>query len=536
MNIIIPGELRGEGGVGDAFKGLGGAISKAGAVAKQAADNIQSQYDFNDYSELNQARAVEKEKATADFWVKEDGSTHEADGTPRDPMANYQALIKSIDDKYREKAGKINNRVADLLDKRGQIENYQYMMHGQKIQNQKLFDRTIKNTQNETDIAIQNTIRAGGDFTHLENQEALILSNQQYLDGEGISLGLNAGEFARTEMARGYEAAMKGILADPIYAPAFVKTMDAVPELKKKLFGKLPGEKWAEMEKLIVAHKDKMAGADAFQATLAEADQDPGVKAGKVDRLEAAQKLWMRPETITKYGITDLQWRSGMLNFEASLKYRDEQDEKHVGGATIELAKKYNQHRLTYDDIETTFQGVANPKLRAQFIEHWVKLLDTQAAQARANAAAERAADAAKSTKDPFNVDVPAIKARLLQKSIETPFAPGLANEVSLALGAGISSNTFEAIMKNIRAADIWKTPAGKEVYRAINTDRKNYLFSTNENENEARYGDLIEYYRDYLTKNPNAKPKEVLDDYLAQKTEMRKGWIRKQIDQHWGK
>ena len=251
MNIIIPGELRGEGGVGDAFKGLGGAISKAGAVAKQAADNIQSQYDFNDYAELNQARAVEKEKATSDFWLKEDGSTHDADGTPRDPMANYQALIKSIDDKYREKAGKINSRVADLLDKRGQIENYQYFTHGQRIQSQKLFDRTIKNTQNETDIAIQNVIRSGGDFRHLENQEVLIKSNQQYLDGEGANLGLNAAELSKTEMARGYEASIRGILADPVYSPAFVKTLEAVPELKQKLFARIPVEKWDDIEKLL---------------------------------------------------------------------------------------------------------------------------------------------------------------------------------------------------------------------------------------------------------------------------------------------
>lgn len=532
MNITIPAILGGQGGVGQAHQDISRAILKNGAAVGKTIQAMQDQYTYNNlayYEDSPEGLKREEEKYYQDYWSKQNGSDPNA-------IENYELGLRDLQQSYadraREEAG---DQVADLMEKRAAVRSQRHIQSADQSNGKLVFDYSVKSNNLRAGQAAKDLGSAGAFASFDVIKTALEASDMEAESQRGV-FGDHTDTVKRTRREAIVENGLRYSYADDKVAMPVIKAIEENPEYKNYLYQNIPAEKLDEIEKIRVARKDKMIGADAFQQTLTEADQDPGVKAGKVDRLEAAQKLWMRPETITKHGMTDLQWRNGMLNFEALLKYRDEEDEKRVGSSTIILAKKYNQHRLTYDDIDNTFIAVANPGLRAKFVEHWVKLLDTQAAQARQAAAFERTADAARTAKDPFNVDVPAVKARLLQKSIEAPFTPGLANEVALALGNGISSSTFSAISKNIQSADIWKTPAGKEVYRAINNDRKDYMFSTNEDENESRYGELIEHYRNYLEKYPDAKPKDILDDYIAKKKEMRKGWLRKQIDNHWGK
>lgn len=524
MDLVIPKILTGsQTGTGQQIKTAGREIARTGVAISAVIDNIQKNIDYNNAVGIKNESELEKQKYSEAFWMKEDGSRP-------DSVQKFQEGLTEIDRRYSERAYKFGDRVGGFVDKYNQVRTAELTQSGQKVYYKKMFDKSQQMDLAETDLMTKSAINSGEiNFAMQERDKAL--ESRRSIYGDNVD-GMKVAH--RALMAENF---IKGRLANPATASAMIQAMND-PTYKANLFQYIPAGKVDEIEKLITTAREKQDGTDAFLKTMNEANELPDVKSGKVSQMDAAQQIWMSPTTITKYGLTDKTWREGMLNFEHSIKFRDAQDEKAAGNATLDLSERYNRHSLRYDDIEKAFGDIQNPKLKGQFVEHWTKLIDAQAAQIRAEktaargaAAAERSARAAELANNRFNVDNPEVKARLLQRSIETPFSPGLVNEVNLALGDGISSNTYKVIMGNIKGSSVWKTPAGKELYRILNQDRKDYQYSTNEKENAERYGEMLEHYKEYLEKYPNATPKEVLSDYETKKKEMRKGAIRKLIE-----
>ena len=303
---------------------------------------------------------------------------------------------------------------------------------------------------------------------------------------------------------------------------------------------------WKAVNKESKTIQDRELGAIAFQATLDEAASNPDVQAGKISQMDKANEIWMNPDTIKKHGLTDNQWREGMLNFKHALDFRNEQDEQAVSKETVMLSEKYAKHQLTLSDIQNTFKNVQDPKLKAKFIEHWTGLLISEAAQLRtlkafelSAASAARSAKAQEEANNRFNKDVPEVKARLTQKINENPKAPGLRNEISSSLVSGIGTDTYNKMMgqldKATKSKSVWATPKGKELYKVMNEARKNNNFSTNDDDNTQRYLETLEYAEDILEKNPDIDVQKLNNDINAKIKTYKKGIISKIISGHYG-
>ena len=519
MDLRIPGNLNGNAGdsVGGEMAATGATVGRIGEVF----DTIQANFDYNDASALKYQSDLEKQDYHVKFWQGEDGSDPES-------MKRYNEGLGKIDQNYIDRAYKVNNRVGGYVQKDAAAVSANLTQEAHKVYYNKFLNKSIETDKNETDRATKRAIMTGEFGLELQNNMVRLESRRPiYGDNvDGVITDANA------YMAENF---IRGRLANQTTAAEFLKRVQDNPEYKQNLYQHLPATKIDEMEKLMKEGKDKSLGAYAFQDTLNAAAQLPEVQEGKVSQMDAAQRLWMNPETITKYGITDDQWRNGMLNFDKVLTFRDKEDEKAAGEATIGMSEKYVNHQLTFDDIKATFANIQNPELKAKYVEQWTRLLDSQAAQARANASAERAARAAEMANNPFNKDIPEVKAQLMKKSIETPNAPGLLNEVNLALGNGVSIDTYKTIMGNISKGDVWKSATGKEFYKTIRQAQKDYKFSTNDDENNARYFEMLNYYKGVLEANPNADLQKLNADFNGRLKEYKKGMIRKILDGHYG-
>ena len=527
MDIVIPEILAG--GVGRSIQAQAGSIAKIGATVSKIQGEVENNYKkYEGQRDLIEASRIENDMVLSKMKAI-NVLSRDDDGTDEKFIDRVREQDERIGQEYISKG--TNEPVKNYLTKVHLHTQNNNLVTAQDGREKRLWNTSVENLKIQTD----NVIRRSAQFADFDGGISAI---DEYINTSGVYFGAETAPLAGRMKARFAENLVRINLQDPATAPVMLRKLSDKDE-KQKIMAYIPADKLDDMEKLITSAKEKAAGANAFLTTLAEAEQMPEVQSGKMGKMDAALQIWMRPETIKKYNLTDKTWREGMLNFKASLDFRDAQDEKNAGESTIKLSEKFTNHQLRYDNIEKTFSGIVNPALKAKYVEHWTKLIDSQSSQLRAEetarrgvSAAERSAKASELANNPFNVDVPEVKARLLQKSIDTPFAPGLANEINLALGNGISSNTYKAIMGNLSTKSVWKTPAGRELYRQMNVDKRDKEFSSKDVENVKVYGDMLENYKDYLEKYPNAAPKDVLNDYEAKKKVLKKGAIRKFIEE----
>lgn len=137
---------------------------------------------------------------------------------------------------------------------------------------------------------------------------------------------------------------------------------------------------FSKIDKAAAQAKAKYAETNAFMDVMVRNGNDP----------EKGMDEWMNPETITKYGLTDLQWRSGALNFDNLVKQRLMKEEQIGAKASQELLRAFEGHTLTFASVEKAFSGIQSEKLKASLMEHWQAKINQQEREIRAERREER--------------------------------------------------------------------------------------------------------------------------------------------------
>ena len=113
MEINIPRNLAGveaQGGPGGAMMQVGESISRAGNAVGGFLDNIQKNYDYNAFTEIEKEFEPKLQEHFLTTTAKDDGSNPKA-------FEEYQKGREKILDEAHNKASKINQRVGDFTKK-----------------------------------------------------------------------------------------------------------------------------------------------------------------------------------------------------------------------------------------------------------------------------------------------------------------------------------------------------------------------------------------------------------------------------------
>jgi len=212
--------------------------------------------------------------------------------------------------------------------------------------------------------------------------------------GAEIDQGLNVASTHASEQRKAWKAdTLDAVFGDVLVTIENsrgddVTVQNAKNQLKQTLEALFPDQDmsayrlqvFSKVDKAAAQAKAKYAETNAFMDVMARNGNDP----------EKGMAEWMKTETITKYGLTDLQWRSGTLNFDNLVKQRLVKDEQTGAKASQDLLKAFDNHTLSFASVEKAFSGIQSEKLKASLMEHWQAKINQQEREIRAERREER--------------------------------------------------------------------------------------------------------------------------------------------------
>jgi hypothetical protein len=280
--------------------------------------------------------------------------------------------------------------------------------------------------------------------------------------------------------------------------------------------------------------------ADDAKAKYAETNAFMDVMVRNGNDARKALDEWMKPETVTKYGLTDVQWRSGEQNFANMIRVQKDKDDETASKQEFSLLESYNKRSLTFDAVIKASGSIQDPQVRAKFQQKWQGMIDRQINDARSIRAAEvsassaaRSAAAAERASNPFLRGNPAIESKYIEKSLTAPWAIDR-TELATLHGSGISTKAYENILNNIKQGEkgIWQTPNGKLVHATLKESRKNSVFSADAGKNAEGFNVEYEYFSNWIKKNPDATAKQLNEEMAARMAEYKKSRVKKWLEE----
>ena len=287
---------------------------------------------------------------------------------------------------------------------------------------------------------------------------------------------------------------------------------------------------FAQLERKASEAKFKYAETNAYLDVMLRNGNDP----------RTALDEWMKPETLTKYGLTDQQWRSGQQNFTNAIKQAQEKDETAAAEQEFSLLEAYNRRGLSFDSVVKASSSIQDPQVRAKFQGKWQGLIDKQLNEARSIRAAEvsassaaRAAAAAERAANPFLRGNPDIEAKWIQKSLDAPHKINKADLAALH-GAGISTKVYEQILGHVKSGEtgVWQSPNGKLVSAFLKQNHKNSVFDTDTTKNQAAFNIETEHFSNWLKENPKATAQQINAEMEARMKDYRKNSVRRWLEE----
>lgn len=309
-------------------------------------------------------------------------------------------------------------------------------------------------------------------------------------------------------------------------------------QMKQTLEALFPDQDMSAYRLQVFSKIDKAAAQAKAKYAETNAFMDVMVRNGNDAR--KALDEWMKPETVTRYGLTDVQWRSGEQNFSNMLRVQKEKDDETASKQEFSLLEAYNKRSLTFDAVIKASGSIQDPQVRAKFQQKWQGMIDRQINEARSIRAAEvsassaaRSAAAAERAANPFLRGNPAIESKYIEKSLTAPWAIDR-TELTALHGSGISTKAYENILNNIKQGEkgIWQTPNGKLVHATLKESRKNSVFSTDAGKNAEGFNVEYEYFSNWIKKNPDATAKQLNEEMAARMAEYKKSRVTKWLEE----
>jgi len=212
--------------------------------------------------------------------------------------------------------------------------------------------------------------------------------------GSEIDQGLNVASTHAIEQRKAWKAdTLDAVFGDVLVTIENsrgddITVQNAKNQLKQTLEALFPDQDmsayrlqvFSKVDKAAAQAKAKYAETNAFMDVMVRNGNDP----------EKGMDEWMKPETVTKYGLTDVQWRSGALNFDNLVKQRLMKEEQTGAKASQDLLKAYDNHTLSFASVEKAFSGIQSPKLKASLMEHWQAKINQQEREIRAERREEK--------------------------------------------------------------------------------------------------------------------------------------------------
>lgn len=362
--------------------------------------------------------------------------------------------------------------------------------------------------------------------------------------GAEIDQGLNVASTHAIEQRK----AWKADTLDAVFGDALVTiensrgdditVQNAKNQLKQTLESLFPDQDMSAYRLQVFSKVDKAAAQAKAKYAETNAFMDVMVRNGNDAR--KALDEWMKPETVTKYGLTDVQWRSGEQNFANMIRVQKDKDDETASKQEFSLLESYNKRSLTFDAVIKASGSIQDPQVRAKFQQKWQGMIDRQINEARSIRAAEvsassaaRSAAAAERASNPFLRGNPAIESKYIEKSLTAPWAIDR-TELATLHGSGISTKAYENILNNIKQGEkgIWQTPNGKLVHATLKESRKNSVFSADAGKNAEGFNVEYEYFSNWIKKNPDATAKQLNEEMAARMAEYKKSRVKKWLEE----
>lgn len=362
--------------------------------------------------------------------------------------------------------------------------------------------------------------------------------------GAEIDQGLNVASTHASEQRKAWKAdTMDAVFQDILVTldnsrGDDITVQNSKNQMKQTLEALFPDQDMNAYRLQVFSKIDKAAAQAKAKYAETNAFMDVMVRNGNDAR--KALDEWMKPETVTKYGLTDVQWRSGEQNFSNMLRVQKEKDDETASKQEFSLLESYNKRSLTFDAVIKASGSIQDPQVRAKFQQKWQGLIDKQINEARAIRAAEvsassaaRAAAAAERAADPFLRGNPSIEAKWKERSLSSPWTIDKTELASLH-GAGISTKAYEDILNNVKQGNngIWQTPNGKLIAATLKENRKNGVFSTDLTKNQAAFNIEYEHFSNFLKKNPEASAQQINAEMEARMKEYKKSRVRRWMEE----
>lgn len=218
MDINIPGNLRGQGGVGDAMVQTGQEIQQSGKQIGGFIDNIQKNYDYNDAIKIISDSELAKQKYYMETLQKDDGSDPAA-------MEKYSKGQEDINKSSESLAGERNNNVLALVKKHNQVRDLELSGAAQQGFYTNMIKRSMVTDQESGHREVGNAFDAQGDLSvNLNNSaEGIYTIGLTRMYGEG-----NNKTIAQAVIAKSIYDTTIEKLNDPAQVPRIIAAKDQI--------------------------------------------------------------------------------------------------------------------------------------------------------------------------------------------------------------------------------------------------------------------------------------------------------------------
>jgi hypothetical protein len=489
MNIVVPDILAG--GMGRAMQQTGqtiaSSITAVGGGVQKVVDSVSAQVEAEQKAIKDQQSYVEATKLGEAVTAAKDNAYRDA--TNGSGPLNMQEL--------RDTLNRIKQIGIDTIDQ-GQPSNPDVRRHAEEVNatSQWTYEKSLEGvfkdrlrqessaaTDQNVDREIAQAAKNLQIFKGAFKIGGLIDSQRNFL-GDDLTDSYKQKQVSRFVIGTVFEAlrnenagVMTRILADPVEN---LKITNLIEPGSRALF------------------------QEAYTNVLNDLRMKEGFESVKMEgrNIWEAEKIWSRPETAARFGLTAEKWEEGARDFKRSVNDMNKKDVDAAKSAVKTVLGKLNN--LDEKEVGQDFAGIQNPSLRAQYINHFKILMKER----------EMSKD-----QDPLEQGDSELETEFIRQSMENPGKVDM-NSVNLLLGKGISLKAYQSIRDNVDegANGVWQTETGKYTKYLLDNYLEGRKFNPEEKKNENVFIEAQGFMKDFVKRNPEARPAEirkVYDDYL---------------------
>lgn len=297
MEINIPRNLAGveaQGGPAGAMMQIGESISRAGNAVGGFLDNIQKNYDYNAFTEIEKEFEPKLQEHFLTTTAKDDGSNPKA-------FEEYQKGREKILDEAHNKASKINQRVGDFTKKHFAVRSVQYDHDAQRAFYGNMIKKSVTVDNEQAMLSLDAAL--GRDGNPFENVSAAIEENKVKIFAREGLYGANTQTVFNGAISQALLYSIDNALKDPAKSRKVIEMMKD-PAQKEKILGVLTPKGKGKMLSILEVMSKEVSLETGMSLGTAIFKED---KTGSLEAMTDAVRAKGLDVETTKAAVTQIK-------------------------------------------------------------------------------------------------------------------------------------------------------------------------------------------------------------------------------------